>query len=138
MTARCGFCGRRVRHRRSEGISRAREGDMNLHKLVGGALIVLLPFAAQAKIQGAKAEITQGQELCVVATTAVEEGFTQAFIRQVNSRGYATRFVVASADCPVSMTYSAVYAMSGGYRRVLKTSTFYIKRDDALVGQVSY
>ena len=108
------------------------------HAILGCALLVFAP-AGHAKINGTRAaDITPGQELCVVESPGADANFSTVFIKQLNAHGYTARFVKASADCPVSVVYSAQYAMSGGYRRVLKNSTIYVKRDDAILASVTF
>jgi hypothetical protein len=46
--------------------------------------------------------------------------------------------VQATTDCPVTMTFDARYAMSGGYRRVLKISSFVVYRDGEQIGSVNF
>ena len=99
---------------------------------------LLLPVTARADIEGRRAGVSGGAEVCVVDAPGVQQNFREAFLRQLNGRGHATRFVAAVTDCPVVITFTAKYAMSGGYRRVLKISQFRVFRAGTEAGVANY
>ncbi len=97
-----------------------------------------LASPAFAKIEGQMAPAGLGTEMCIVDNVAVQENFRAAFVKQINARGYTTRFVQQTTDCPVVMTFTAQYAMSGGWRRVLKISQFKVFRNGEQVGMANF
>ena len=105
-------------------------------------LLILAVFgvasSALADIKGFPVQGLQGRELCVAENLDVQQNFRDAMQRAIEARGYTVRFVPTKADCPVTMTFTAIYAMSGGYRRVLKSSVFIVFRDSEAIGSVTY
>ena len=96
--------------------------------------------AADAKIDsGIMATGVEGHELCVVDNARVEAKFRELMLRVIHARGYQTRMVGATADCPVTLTYAATYARARyGTVSVLKTSRFMVYRDAKDIAEVSY
>jgi hypothetical protein len=99
---------------------------------------LLLAAPAFAKVEGAMASGGFGKEMCIVDSPDVQENFRAAFVRQINTRGYTTRFVPQISDCPVVTTFTATYAMSGGWRRVLKIAQFRVLRDGKQIGYANF
>jgi len=77
-------------------------------------------------------------ELCVVENPKVQPNFRDLMLRTLAMHGHNARMVQAKTDCPVTMTFDARYAMSGGYRRVLKISSFVVWRDGAQIGSANF
>ena len=97
-----------------------------------------LTTPAFAKVDGQMAPGGLGTEICLVDNLAVQENFRAAFVKQINTRGYSTRFVQQMSDCPTVMTFTAQYAMSGGWRRVLKIAQFKVFRNGEQVGTANF
>jgi hypothetical protein len=96
------------------------------------------PSGVLADIKAFPVHGLQGRELCIAENLDVQENFRTAMQRAIEARGYTVRFVPTKSDCPVTMTFTAVYAMSGGYRRVLKSSVFIVYRDSEAIGSVTH
>jgi hypothetical protein len=103
------------------------------------ALISLLAVStgALADIKATPVHVGAG-ELCVVDNPKVQQNFRDLMLHTLALHGHTARMVQATTDCPVTMTFDARYAMSGGYRRVLKISSFVVYRDGEQIGSVNF
>ena len=108
-----------------------------MQKTIAIVSLLAISAAALADIKATPVHIGAG-ELCVVENAAVQQNFTDLMVRSLTVRGHTPRMVQATKDCPVTMTFDARYAMSGGYRRVLKTSSFRVFRDGEMIGSVAF
>ena len=101
---------------------------------------LMVSSGASAKIKsGVMAAGVFGQELCVVENARVEAKFRDLMLRIIHARGYQTRIVATTADCPVTMTFTATYARTRwGTVSVLKTSRFMVYRDAKDIAEVTY
>jgi hypothetical protein len=111
---------------------------MRLTTAIGVLAALAASTSALADIKAFPVRGLQGRELCIAENLDVQENFRTAMQRAIEARGYTVRFVPTKADCPVTMTFTAVYAMSGGYRRVLKSSVFIVYRDSEAIGSVTH
>jgi len=93
---------------------------------------------AAANINATPVQSIEPKELCIAENLDVQQNFRDAMQKAIEARGYAVKFVPTKTDCPVTMTFNAVYAMSGGWRRVLKFSDFIVYRDAEVIGSVHF
>lgn len=103
------------------------------------ALVSLLALStgAHADVKATPVHVGAG-DLCVVENPKVQQNFRDLMLNTLAMHGHNARMVQAKTDCPVTMTFDARYAMSGGYRRVLKISSFVVYRDGEQIGAVNF
>lgn len=98
---------------------------------------ILVPGMAAADIEGTMAAGVDGQEICIIGNTYVDQDFRDAFERRIRAKGYATRIVAAKSDCLITTDYGASFR-SNGWGRYLYAALFQVYRNGEQIALARY